>query len=171
MRRSAPREPAGVRESVSPFCSLPVRSDAGCCTVGARLLWRCLAIDERFQIDECCEKSGAFWLKLASQPGRGFMGTPAKTQPRASSSSRTSPEERPICSFGELDPQPVRNHCEATRPFWSLSAPHRRRIQPRVVIWQHLHRWNGRAARNRRLRASWSRAEQLVRALSDARRG
>ena len=93
--------------------------------------------------------------------GRGFMGTPAKTQPRVSSSSRASPEERPICSFGRLDPEPVRNHCEATRPFWSLSAPHRRRIQPRVIIWHYLHRWNGRAARNRQLGASWSRTERL----------
>jgi hypothetical protein len=65
-----------------------------CCTVAARLLWRRLASNERLQIDECYE-TAVLLAQVASRPARGFMRTPAQTQPRASSSSRVPPEARP----------------------------------------------------------------------------
>ena len=57
-----------ARESVSPFCSLAVRSDAGCCTIAARLLWRRATLNVRLQIDEFCENAGGFGSSL-DQPG------------------------------------------------------------------------------------------------------
>ena len=103
MRRSS-RAAMAAKESVSPFCSLPVRSDAGCCTVAARLLWRWSASNERLQIDEFCENAGGLLAQARSGLEGGFSATPAQTQPRASSSSRTPPEERPRRSF----PAPTR---------------------------------------------------------------
>ena len=50
------------------ICSLTVRSDAGCCTVAARVLWMCAGLNLRLQIDEFGENAGGLWLKRR-QPG------------------------------------------------------------------------------------------------------
>ena len=119
---------------------------------------RCPATNERLQIDEWRET--AVLLDQARSQPRVFSVCAARAWGRVAAVERHPNNVRRLRVRAKKAQNPPRLLRLLRQRGLFAGQTHHLSVhyEPRVVIWQHLQRWNSRAARNRRLGASWSPA-------------
>ena len=122
---------------------------------------RCPATNERLQIDEWRE-TAVLLAQARSQP-RVFSVCAARAWGRVAAVERHPNNVRRLRVRAKKAQNPPRLLRLLRQRGLFAGQTHHLSVhyEPRVVIWQHLQRWNSRAARNRRLGASWSSPKPL----------